>query len=325
LGQEYRLQISLPAGYRNSDQRFPVVYLLDAQWDFPLMCALSGQQYYDGFVPGLIIVGVTWGGENPDPDALRLRDFTPTDPSGNGASGGAAKFLSFFEQELIPFVDQHYRTTGDRTLIGSSLGGLFTLYALFNRPDLFNGYIATSPATPWDSETIYRFEEGFPQRSASSPSRLFIAVGELEDLYQPVMKLVSTLRLRDFPGLTWTSHVVKGAGHSGVKADGDTRGLQFVFQRADLALAADELRPYLGTYQSTSGPTAIQVGIEDGKLRAQLADGSQSWILSAQDQTHFYYEGSFLNVSMILGEGGLATGFTAETYGKTEAFRKVND
>ena len=85
------------------------------------------------------------------------------------------------------------------------------------------------------------------------------------------------------------------------------------------------MKPYLGTYQSTSGPTAIRVGIEDGKLRAQLADGSQSWILNAQDKTHFYYEGSFLKVSMILGEDGLATGFMAETYDKTEEFRKINE
>ena len=50
-GQEYVLQISLPSGYANSNKKYPVVYLLDSQWDFPLVTALYGQQYYDGFIP----------------------------------------------------------------------------------------------------------------------------------------------------------------------------------------------------------------------------------------------------------------------------------
>lgn len=234
VGQEYRLQISLPPGYRDSDQRFPVVYLLDSQWDFPLIHAILGEQNYDGMVPGVVLVGVTWGGEKPDPDVLRLRDFTPTDESGNGDGGGAAKFLSFFERELIPFVDRHYQTSENRTLMGSSLGGLFTLYTLFNRPDLFSNYIPTSPATPWDNGSLFNFEEGFSERSARSPSRMFIAVSELEELLPPVMSLVEHFRKTKYPGLTWASHVVEGARHSGVKAEGNTRGLQYVFKSPGL-------------------------------------------------------------------------------------------
>jgi hypothetical protein len=42
-GQEYILQISLPAGYANSNRKYPVVYLMDSQWDFSLLTALYGQ------------------------------------------------------------------------------------------------------------------------------------------------------------------------------------------------------------------------------------------------------------------------------------------
>src|SRR5690606_39585416 len=66
VNQPYKLLVQLPAGYTQSAQRYPVVYLLDAQWDFPLVSSIYGQQYYDGFVPELIIVGITWGGDNPD-------------------------------------------------------------------------------------------------------------------------------------------------------------------------------------------------------------------------------------------------------------------
>ncbi|MEI9942994.1 MAG: alpha/beta hydrolase-fold protein [Chitinophagaceae bacterium] len=70
-GQEYELQIQLPSNYNKSDKKYPVVYLMDSQWDFPLLTALYGEQYYDGFIPELIIVGVTWGGARPNPDSLR--------------------------------------------------------------------------------------------------------------------------------------------------------------------------------------------------------------------------------------------------------------
>ena len=78
VGQEYELHISLPSGYETSGKKYPVIYLMDSQWDFPLVNSIYGEQYFDGFVPELIIVGVTWGGINPNPDSLRARDYTPT-------------------------------------------------------------------------------------------------------------------------------------------------------------------------------------------------------------------------------------------------------
>jgi predicted alpha/beta superfamily hydrolase len=324
IRQEYRLLINLPAGYQESDQRYPVVYLLDAQWDFPLVHAVYGQQYYDGFVPELIIVGLTWGGANPDPDVLRRRDFTPTDDSGDGESGGAAKFLSFFAAELIPFVDRNYRTSDNRTLMGSSLGGLFTLYALFNRPDLFGNYIAASPATPWDNDALYASTEGFAERSARSPGRLYIAVGELEDLLPPVTKLAETLRQRAYPGLTWTSQVVSGAGHSGVKAEGDTRGLQYAFERPDLALTDQELEHFAGTYRSADGRVEVFTFVQDGKLWARVPSEGRSWEFNAQDRTNFYHAGEFLKVRFVLGESGEPTGFVLRTYGGTSEYQKTD-
>jgi len=323
VGQEYRLQISLPRGYRDSDARYPVLYVLDAQWDFPLLYAIYGHQYYDGFVPGVIVVGILWGGEAPDPDRLRRRDFTPTDEQGDGASGGASAFLSFFDKELIPFVERQYRASGSRTLEGSSLGGLFTLYALFSRPDLFDNYIATSPATPWDGGVIYAAAEGFAARSAESPSRLFVAAAELEDLYGPVMQLVVFLRERDFPGLTWTSHVVGGAGHSGVKPDGVTRGLQFAFERPDLELTAQQLAPLVGDYRSADGKTDVQVQARDGRLWGVLPATGEERELRASDPRHFYRLGEFLNVEFVEDESGTVSGFRVEMFQGAAEFRRV--
>ena len=107
-----------------------------------MLNAIYGEQYYDGFLPEAIIVGITWGGVNPNPDILRRRDFTPTKEGNNPVGGDAGKFLSFIKNELIPFIDSKFKTKPrDRTLMGCSLGGLFTIYALFNETGLFNRYI----------------------------------------------------------------------------------------------------------------------------------------------------------------------------------------
>src|SRR5215471_6707984 len=145
--QEYVLQISLPGNYAKSNKKYPVLYLMDSQWDFPLLTALYGEQYYDGFIPEIIIVGITWGGGHPNPDSLRARDYTPTKQNGVAQSGGADKFLSFMKNELFPFVEKNYSADPhERILMGCSLGGLFTLYTLFTQPDMFNKYVAASPA-----------------------------------------------------------------------------------------------------------------------------------------------------------------------------------
>ena len=322
--QDYRLLVGLPGGYAESRASYPVLYLLDAQWDFPLVYALYGQQYYDGFVPALVIVGVTWGGERPDPDLLRQRDFTPTSIDGAVATGGAAKFLAFFERELIPFVESQYRTSPHRTLAGSSLGGLFTLYALFNRPDLFDNYIATSPATPWDRGSVYAFSDGFAERSAASPSRLFVAVSELEALHGPVMDLADWLQRQAWPGLTWTSHVVAGAGHSGVKAEGDARGLQYVFARPELALPEGELEPLAGTYRSADGQSVLHFVVRDGSLWAGIGDEPPR-ALEAQDATHFYRKGEFTKVRFVRSQDGAVTGCVLDTYAHTTEFQKSDN
>src|SRR5687767_6833511 len=95
VGQEYDLLIHLPGNYNtNTEKTYPVLYLLDAQWDFPLVTGLYGSQNYDGFIPGIIIVGITWGGKNPDPGRLRFRDFTPVTSNQQPGTGNADNFLS---------------------------------------------------------------------------------------------------------------------------------------------------------------------------------------------------------------------------------------
>src|SRR6185295_16614552 len=100
-GQEYELDINLPASYKDSiAKRYPVLYVLDSQWDFPLVTTVAGAQYYDGFMPEVIIVGITWIKKDPN-FRSRERDFTPTHNNDFSVSGNASNFLSFIKKELV--------------------------------------------------------------------------------------------------------------------------------------------------------------------------------------------------------------------------------
>jgi predicted alpha/beta superfamily hydrolase len=229
-GQEYDLHISLPSGYETSDKKYPVVYLMDSQWDFPLVNSIYGEQYFDGFVPELIIVGVTWGGINPNPDILRARDYTPTNVSGNQDSGGADQFLDFMKAELFPYIDTNFKTDKqNRTLMGCSLGGLFTMYTLFTHTDMFSNYVAASPAITWDNSVLYRFENIFTQKTILKPIRLFMTVGDVEGGRGTFEKFSAFIQDKKYSNLYASSKVLENTGHSGTKSETYSRGLQYVF------------------------------------------------------------------------------------------------
>jgi predicted alpha/beta superfamily hydrolase len=322
VGQEYDLYINLPNDYGDTNKIFPVLYVLDAQWDFTLLNAIYGQQYYDGFLPSMVIVGVTWGGENPNPDSLRARDFTPTNEKRHPQSGNAAKFLSFIKNELIPFIESKYRVKkDDRTLMGSSLGGLFTLYTLFHETHLFNRYVLTSPALTWDNEVTFQYENDYAEKNADLPAKLFIGIGQYED--QTVFdKFVNTLKNRDYKSLDFTDMVLKNVGHSGGKSIGYTYGLQAVFARPSLQISPSILREYAGIYKSNSG-TEFKISVQNGKLMVKRLGNSEE-ILKAKSESGFYIKGVFFNVNFEKDNNNKVTGFKLDEYTGRRFVKKIN-
>jgi predicted alpha/beta superfamily hydrolase len=321
-GQEYLLQISLPAGYATGNKKYPVVYLMDSQWDFPLLTALYGQQYYDGFIPEMIIVGITWGGEHPNPDSLRTRDYTPTNEKRLPQSGGAEKFLSFIKNEVFPFVEKNYRVdANDKTLVGCSLGGLFTMYTLFTHSSMFNRYIAASPAFTWDNNVLYKYEGQYHANTSNPSAKLFMCVGGVETSVPGFEKLASFLTDRHYSNLLIESRVLENTGHSGTKGEGYARGLQFVFKRPSLDLSPGTLNQYSGTYKLNDG-TIVNIQSENGMLTGNV--GKAKYMLKAASPTDFYLTSSFLKIHFIKDEKGNVSGFQLDRYGSSEFAKKEN-
>jgi len=321
VNQDYELHINLPSGYAASSKKYPVVYLMDSQWDFPLVTALYGQQYFDGFIPPVIIVGVTWGGRRPNPDSLRARDYTPTKESRLPQSGGADRFLSFMKTELFPFIENNYKAdnTG-RTLMGSSLGGLFTLYTLLTQPELFQRYIAVSPAFTWDNNVLLEYEQKYYENKKAPPAKLFMCMGSVERSAAAFGQLTQFLSTRQYSSLNIQTKVLENIGHSGTKGEGYERGLQYVFQRPSVQVSEQILQTYSGKYKTLQG-NSFEVKQEGKQLVVYNGPNNKS-ILNAASETDFYSTAEYFNMHFKTDEQGVVTGFQLERFGSSNFIAK---
>ena len=315
-GQEYELHILLPGGYAKSAKKYPVVYLMDSQWDFPLVKSIYGEHYYDGFIPELIIVGVTWGGINPNPDSLRARDYTPTNQRGQIQSGGADKFLSFMKEELFPFIETNYRAQSDnRSLMGCSLGGLFTIYAMLTHTDMFTGYAAASPAVGWDNEVLYKYEKDFFEKKLNKPVRLYMTVGDVERGRPIFEKMGAFMKGKNYQNVSIHPKVLENTGHSGTKGETYARGLQYIFERPKLKLADAVLNKYAGTYKSQNGNTTVEVKVEDNQLVVYTGP-SNKYMFYASSESEFYSISEFLNIHFKMTNNNV-DGVQVDPYGSS--------
>ncbi len=176
LGQERVLNIYLPDGYADSTLSYPVIYVLDgsANEDFPHIAGLAQFMNMYDLLPKSIVVGIANNGKS------RYHDFTgPTegdsDKVWNPTSGGSASFMRFLEIEVQPMVKQHYRTSGYRTLIGQSLGGLMAAEVLFTKPQLFDDYMLIGPSLWWNNGKLGADAEAWVKAHPDLQKRIFIA------------------------------------------------------------------------------------------------------------------------------------------------------
>ena len=233
-GRDYMLYVALPASYdKEPGRKYPVLYMTDGYWCFTLMNALYGALVYDHVVPEFIIVGVGYAGENLDYDKLRQWDLLPMELPHNAASGHAAEFLAAFENEFIPFVEREYRADPvHRVLGGASYGGLFSLYAMYTKPELFSGYIAVSPAVNAGNKWLFNYEEVFAKAGKALKTRLFMSAGgnEWASFQAGIKRFDARINSRKYQDMAYQFRVIEGERHGGTGAEGYNRALRFIFE-----------------------------------------------------------------------------------------------
>jgi len=238
VGQDFELWISLPKSYSRDDSRlYPVIYLMDPYRGFAMVKGLtdvltSPFQY----IQEVIIVGVGYGGSGPETMlkwALgRTRDLTPVASTSTEElyrqrfealgvhdvqiqTGGAPRFLDFLSKELIPFVESSYRIdSNERMLSGSSLGGLFGLYALFHAPHLFSKYFIGSPSLHYKDEITYSYESSYASQNKDLNAEVFMSAGSLEEsTSRHVRQMEELLLSRNFENLTLKTVIFENESH----------------------------------------------------------------------------------------------------------------
>jgi metallo-beta-lactamase class B len=158
LGRTRRVWIYLPPDYASSGTRYPVLYMHDGQNLFDAATSYAGEWGVDESLdslhaagdPGVIVVGVENG------QRLRMNEYSPwVHPRHGGGEGD--EYADFLATTLKPYVDQRYRTrpgpesTG---IMGSSMGGLISLYTALRHPDVFGRVGVMSPSL-WFSDSVF--------------------------------------------------------------------------------------------------------------------------------------------------------------------------
>ena len=175
LNEDRMVMVYTPDSYTLSNQDYPVMYLLDGESHFFHASGIVQFLSSQGLMPEMIVVAI----KNVD----RTRDFSPTTVDKWPNTGGAEKFMSFISDELIPKINEKYRTHEYKVLVGHSFGGEFATYALLNRPDVFNGYIAISPYMMYDNNFMIGETKAKLQASYDENVTFFMTVGDEPDYY----------------------------------------------------------------------------------------------------------------------------------------------
>jgi uncharacterized protein len=188
LNDSLSIFISLPDGYDTAMQHYPVAYLLDANLYFDIMATVIHKYAEVGLAPQVIVAGIGYK-DFPTMDSLRNRDYTypvAIPEYEMSTSGGADNFLSFIDSELTPYIDNTYRTdTSRRILMGHSLGGYFTMYALSEylagKNNTFTGYIAASPSLHYNRYYLLDQLEKTKPVNNRRAIKSYISYGSLEE------------------------------------------------------------------------------------------------------------------------------------------------
>ncbi|MCM1033618.1 MAG: alpha/beta hydrolase-fold protein [Odoribacter sp.] len=200
--------ICTPQYYDQFDQsEVDVVYVFDSQWrsHFALTYAILAecQDPYEEDVP-FIVVGIT---SPTTPDYHRNNDFLPVPTNVTYQSkyyGNYENFKKFIREDVMPYINSNYRTSGHTLAIGHSFGASFILNALASE-ELFDDYIALSPNFGEDNNLFADNFLGYDFNN-SKPRFLFLTMSnESEETgwpaaWRPAWDLVkSTMQSRTLP------------------------------------------------------------------------------------------------------------------------------
>lgn len=180
LNNRRDILVYLPPSYSRSQRRYPTIYMHDGQNLFDEVTSFAGEWHVDSTMEALsqegveaIVVGI------PNTGPRRTDEYSPFFDPRHARRRLGDRYLGFIIETLKPLIDRDFRTRPQRAhtgMLGSSMGGLISLYGYFQYPDVFGFVGAMSPSLWFANQAIlpYLKEANF------YPGRIYLDVGSLE-------------------------------------------------------------------------------------------------------------------------------------------------
>jgi predicted alpha/beta superfamily hydrolase len=217
LDRKRRIRLYLPPSYKQSDQAYPVIYMHDGQNLFDDATSIAVEWGVDEILneianeggPEFIVVGIDNGG------SLRTEELTPFPNEKYGGGKGQA-YMEFIVNVIKPFVDDHYRTKSDlnnTAIIGSSLGGLVSHYAIYKYPEVFAKAGIYSPSYWFSYDEMLDFTLNHPL-PVTHKLNLLVGKKEGESMYVPFQQMVDEIKNVGHPSINVNSAVIEDGEHN---------------------------------------------------------------------------------------------------------------
>lgn len=206
LNEDREITIGLPPSYdKNTNQKYPVLILLDGDFLFdPFQGALSYGYYWDD-LPEVIIVGISQNKNNE-----RETDCTVDETTGLPSEKGE-KFFEFIGMELLPYIQKKYRTAPFKMIAGLDTTAGFLNFYLYKENPVFDAYISMSPELPTG------MEEQIPERLSTIQKPIFYyhssADGDVKKMRNRIIALDEVAKKITSATLNYRFDDFKGASH----------------------------------------------------------------------------------------------------------------
>jgi predicted alpha/beta superfamily hydrolase len=242
---DHEVRIYLPPGYHATDKSYPTLWVTDNSLELA-QAALTGDAM--GVVQEVIVVAVGAPAATNPAEFQRRRtyDFIPEKalmgPSWEQVPaemvGGASGFLDFLVNQLRPMLAKEYRMDlEDQGYAGHSGGAQFGLYVLLTKPESFDKYLISSPASyqPW-----LDLEERWYQDNKDLNAKVFLSAGEVEashprwsaaQIVSTVATMSERLMGRGYPSLQLTVKIFPDEDHISVMPIAYSRGIRALWDQ----------------------------------------------------------------------------------------------
>jgi predicted alpha/beta superfamily hydrolase len=256
LNEKRDILIYTPTGYEESSKEYPTLYITDGAENFFMATAIVNFLSRNQKIPQMIVVGI--------PNVNRNRDLSPSVIQGTSNPGGGDIFLTFFEDELIPYLEGTYRTSNYRILFGHSLGGVFANYTLLTRPELFNAFISASPYLMYDNEYVIKEAESKLDNLSNFDRQLFITLGDEPAYHESLNKFTSLLE-DNTNTLRWDYQIYNDEDHGSIPVISLLKGLKYIYSDFQLSMetATQGLEAILDHYSLVNSKYDYTVDISE--------------------------------------------------------------